>query len=122
PEGRYRLSVRVDGAKARVRNPVVTIDEDGYGEAVVDIETDDRSVAVQLPPTDPRIELVLTTSLLDGLDGIAWLGSNDVRPTRKACLLNLLASLRVRPKASAPLIDHVHHVFWATDDRIYARA
>ena len=40
---------------------------------------------------------------------------------KSACLLNLLASLRIRPTLSAPLIEQVHDVFWISNDRGYAR-
>ncbi len=49
-----------------------------------------------------------------------WLDA-AVRPTRKACLLNLLASLRVRPTLSDHLLTRVQKFFFVTDDRAFAR-
>ena len=64
---------------------------------------------------------VLERSQIDGATGIDWLEDTNRRPTRQACLLNLLASLRTRPTQSAPLIDLVHDVFLVANDRMYAK-
>ena len=49
----------------------------------------------------------------------AWLASDRPRESRKACLLNLLAKLRVVPKPRQALIAHVNRLFFAGTDRIY---
>src|SRR5262249_13903297 len=60
-------------------------------------------------------------STIDGLAASDWVADDDHRPARRACLLNLMASLRSRPSSGAPLLGLVHDVFVAANDRIYAR-
>ena len=122
PEGRYRLSLDLEEAKAKPMKPFVELDENGACEFPVDIKTDDRGVDVDLASGDEQILRVLEASDFDDLDGPEWLEDADIRPTRKACLLNLVASLRVRPALSIPLIRHVQRFYWASNDRAYARA
>lgn len=122
PEGRYRLRVALEEAKATSRKPTAVLVENGFCEFLVDIETDDREIRVDLTSRDALIGRVLDTSGFDEQDAMSWLQADDVRPARKACLLNLLASLRVRPVLSDPLIKHVQKFYWASNDRAYARA
>ena len=63
---------------------------------------------------------VLEASTLDGRRG-RWGQDSDVRPTRRACALNRLATLRTTPTASAPLLAEVDCIFIGRDDRCYAR-
>jgi hypothetical protein len=120
PQGRYSLRVRLQEARTRESRKTVDVPEDGHGVFVVEVETDDRQVAVDLHDCDAAIHRVLAASRLDDQDALSWL-EDDWRPTRKACLLNLLASLRVRPGVTTPLIQGVEHFFWITHDRAYAR-
>jgi hypothetical protein len=120
PEGRYTLGVHVQEAKTRAARKIVKIVEDGHAVFVVQVESDDRQVAVDLTGADSEILRVLEASALDGEDAATWL-AGDARPERKACLLNLLASLRVRPTLSAPLIAQVIEVVWAGRDRVFAK-
>ena len=122
PQGRYQLRISVEEAKAKPRTLTVELVENGACEFPVDIQTDDRDVVVDLTSCDAQIKRVLDMSDLDEQDGAAWLQDADVRPTRKACLLNLLASLRVRPLLSDPLIAHVQKCYWVSNDRAYVRA
>jgi hypothetical protein len=120
PEGRYVLSVSLQEARTRAPRKTVEIVEDGHAVFLVDVEMDERQVVVDLTGADPAIRRVLEESILEGQEAIAWLDA-DWRPERKACLLNLLATLRVRPTVSAPLIEHVHEVFWVGRDRLFAK-
>jgi hypothetical protein len=122
PEGRYRLTIDLDEAKARPQNQIAELDENGFCEFPVDIETDDRGVDVDLDGCDGSIKRVLDASVIDGLAAIEWLEAADIRPTRKACVLNVLASLRARPVLAEPLIAHVLGLYWASSDRVYAHA
>ena len=119
PEGRYTVRVRLEEAKTRERTRTVGIDENGHAVLAVDVQTDDRDVAVDLG-TDQSIIRVLDGSSADGESAVAWL-NQDRRPAKKACLLNLLASLRVRPTLSAPLIEQVQSVYHVGTERIYAK-
>lgn len=121
PEGRYTLRVQLAEAKTRQQKRTISVDENGHAEALVDVETDDRDVAVDLTGCDPDVRRVLDASSFDDEDAITWLDDDDRRPTRKACLLNLLASLRVRPSVSEPLIRLVQRFYWINNERAYAR-
>ena len=120
PQGRYTVRVRLEEARTREQTRTVNIDENGHAVSVVDVETDDRDVAVDLGTVDQDIKRVLDASSFDGEVAVAWL-EGDSRPTKKACLLNLLASLRVQPTRSAPLIEHVQRFYQMGTERGYAR-
>jgi hypothetical protein len=70
---------------------------------------------------DPAILSVLQApaSTFDGLATDAWLASPNPRPSRKACLLNVLAKLRTVPSPQHPLIAHVSRLFFAGTERVY---
>ena len=121
PEGRYTLDLRIEESKTKRRARTVTIDEDGYADFVVDVEFDDRDVAIDIDDCDTDIGRVIAASGFDDQDAATWLASTDWRPTRKACVLNLLASLRTRPSLTVPLIAQVQRLFMASNDRVYAR-
>jgi hypothetical protein len=116
PEGRYTVRVRLEEAKTREQTRTVSLDEDGHAVSLVDVETDDRGVSVDLRTCDGEIARVLDASSVDGEVAVAWL-DGDSRPARKACLLNLLASLRVRPTVSDPLIAHVQGFYQVGTER-----
>jgi hypothetical protein len=119
PEGAYELRVQVEEAKAAQASRNVTVDHDGHGLLSVVIEQDDRTVAVDLSSCDPEIFRVLESSQVDGFLASDWVKSTDWRPARRACLLNLLAALRVSPTKSDSLIDMVQDVFKVFNDRVY---
>jgi hypothetical protein len=120
PPGRYSVQIRLEEARTRTRRRTVQVPDDGHGTLVVDVETDDRVAAIDVTDCDPAVRRILEASILDEQPATAWLAERK-RATRKACLLNILASLRIRPARSAPLIDHVRSVFWVSNDRIYTR-
>jgi hypothetical protein len=120
PEGRYELRVRLEEAKTSPARRTVTLPHDGGVEARIDVTLDERSVDPQ-PPTDAHIARVLLASRVEDQTALDWLADPRWRATKKACLLNLLASLRIRPTLGAPLIELVHDVFWISNDRAYAR-
>jgi hypothetical protein len=119
PEGRYELRVRLEEAKTTPRR-TVTMAQDGGAEAKIDVTLDERSIAPRLA-TDPEIARVMLASRFNDQPALEWLDDPRWRATRKACLLNLLASLRIRPAPGAPLIEQVHEMFWISNDRAYAR-
>jgi hypothetical protein len=119
-QGRYTVRVRLEEAKTRQQTRTVDIDENVHAVSVVDVETDDRDVVVDLRTCDEDLKRVLEHSSFDGEVAMAWL-DDDWRPAKKACLLNLLASLRVRPTLSAPLIEHVQSFYQIGTERAYAR-
>jgi hypothetical protein len=121
PEGNYSMRVRVEEARCVQKSTNADVDQDGHGVVKVEVRMDDRAVAVDLSSCDPEIERVLDDSTIDGFPAATWLESADWRATRKACLLNLLAALRVSPSKSDNLIDDVHHVFKVLNDRAYMK-
>ena len=121
PEGGYRVTVNVTGAKVRKISGAANVPQDGHGAVAIDLETDDRTIDVDLDTADASILRVLENSMLDGQPGPVWIADDDIRPTRRACVLNLLASLRVTPLASSPLIDSVTSLFRAREERAYAK-
>ena len=121
PEGFYSLRVRVEELKAKQPTTGVEVEHDGHGTLRVDVQPDDRTVAVDLSSCDPEIRRVLEASTIDGQPAASWLTAPDWRPTRKACLLNLLASLRVAPAKSNPLLRHVREILRVFNDRVYAK-
>jgi hypothetical protein len=121
PEGRYRIVVNIEEAKTAGTNRTVSVPHDGSGSLDVKVETDDRELDVDLTDCDPVIKGILDRSKLDEEDAAAWLEDETWRPARKACLLNLLASLRVRPTVSDNLAQYVREVFWIVNDRAYAK-
>jgi hypothetical protein len=120
PEGRYRVRLQVEEARSP-KAQMANVDQDGGSVVTIDVEMDERTIDVDLDGGDAGIRGVLDRSQVDGIAATAWIADPNFRPTRQACLLNLLASLRTRPTAAAPLLPLVHHVFWVANDRLYAK-
>ena len=120
PEGRYRIRIQIEEAKTP-RVQFASLDHDGKSTVTFEVEMDDRSVTVDLSSADPAILSVLEASRVDGTGGSDWIVDTTRRPSRQACLLNLLASLRTRPASGAPLLAHVQQVFHVANDRMYAK-
>lgn len=121
PEGLYSLRVEVEEAATKQASTRLEIEQDGHATADVTVLFDVRDVTVDLTDADRDIARVIEASQIDGLAGLEWIAAADRRPTRRACLLNLLASLRVRPTLSNRLIDQVQQVFQVFNDRAYMR-
>lgn len=120
PEGLYSLRVVVEEARTG-NSALVSIDHDGHNTIDVEVKQDDRTVSADLTGCDQQIQRVLSASTIDGHIGSEWIELDEWRPTRKACLLNLLASLRVRPSLSDNLINRIDHVFRVFNDRAYMK-
>jgi len=121
PEGWYHVTANVSDAKAKKVPPRVEVVHDGHGTVVIELETDARAIDVSLNEADPQVLRVLGASTIDGQPGLAWIVDKDIRANRRACALNLLASLRVTPRVSAPLLSEVTCFFIARDERSYAQ-
>jgi hypothetical protein len=120
PEGLYALTIEIEDARSRQRRVAIEIEQDGSARAAFDLDQDNRDVSIDLTEADDSIRAVIDASSLDGLPCSDWLDA-DKRPTRKACFLNLLASLRSRPLISNSLIQHVDHAFAVFNDRAFMR-
>jgi hypothetical protein len=121
PAGLYRLRLEIEEATTTGGFQPVDLDHDAGATVQVDVEMDDRTIAVDLTDCDPQIQALLERSKIDGAPAVDWVRDDDHRATRRACLLNLMASLRSRPTLNTSLINLVHDVFLAANDRIYAR-
>ncbi|MDP2321080.1 MAG: hypothetical protein Q8O42_17280 [Acidobacteriota bacterium] len=131
PEGLYAVRVQIEEAKTRQATANVEIKQDGHGLIVVDVHRDERGVSVDLSSCDDEIDRVIDASVIEERDLVAdvirrrparqWLEATDPRAARKACLLNLLATLRVLPSKTSALITDVESVFHARNDRIYMK-
>ena len=122
PEGWYRITANVNGARVKkVDKNRVEVRHDGHGVVAMDLELDERTIDVDLSSVDLNIANVLSASILDGEAGTTWVGNSNIRSTRRACALNLLASLRVVPTKSDSLLNDVDCFFVGRDDRCYAR-
>jgi hypothetical protein len=119
PEGAYELRVQVEEAKAAQASRNVTVDHDGHGLLTVVIEQDDRAIIVDLSSCDPEVFRVLESSQIDGFLASDWVASTAWRPARRACLLNVLAAVRVSPTKSDSLIDMIQDVIKVFNDRVY---
>jgi hypothetical protein len=120
PEGRYGLRLQVEEAKTPQLQTAI-VDHDGAAVVPIKVQMDERAVAVDLDDADDDILALLQRSTVNGVAAVEWLADTARRPTRQACLLNLMASLRTRPTRGAPLIRLVHDVFMVANDRIYAK-
>ena len=121
PEGFYKIRLQIEEVNSTGGWANVRLEHNAHVVVDIPLTMDDRAVSVDLSACDQRIQEVLDRSRLDGDAAVSWVTSAQKRPTRQACLLNLLASLRVRPRLSQPLIALVDHVFHAANDRVYAR-
>src|SRR5262245_58886813 len=121
PEGFYSVTANVDSSKVKKKPPRVEVKHDSHGVVTVDLELDERTIDVDISKGDPQILDVLARSIIDGQPGTIWIDDDDVRPTRRACALNLLANLRVFPSLSKPLITEVLCLIHGGDERTYAQ-
>jgi hypothetical protein len=120
PEGRYRVRLQIEEAETPAAK-TVTVEQDQGGLAEIEVEMDDRTIDVDLTEADDSILGVLDRSVVDFSPAVDWLEDSSHRPTRQACLLNLMASLRIRPTRSEPLVDLVNEIFFVGNDRMYAK-
>jgi len=120
PEGLYAITVEIEEADCTPKKVNVEVRQDTGVTATFTVVQDRRSVELKLTNGDQGVLDVIDASRVDGLGGREWLDA-DKRPVRKACLLNLLGSLRARPLVSNSLIQHVHHTFAVFNDRAFMR-
>jgi hypothetical protein len=121
PEGLYKIRLQIEEAKTLGGFKIADVDHDGKALVEIKVAMDDRSVDVDLDDCDQAVRGVLDASRVDGIGAVEWLEGTGHRPTRQACLLNLMASLRIRPTAGKPLVEMMDQVFFVGNDRIYAK-
>jgi hypothetical protein len=120
-EGLYKLKVEIEEARTPRKFTVADVEHDGHATVTIDVQLDERGVRVALDDCDPDIRQLLDRSVIDEVPAADWVADSSRRPTRQACLLNLLASLRTRPTTRVPLVQLVHDIYWVGNDRMYAK-
>jgi hypothetical protein len=122
PAGRYWFRLRIGDLILPKQRIGVELKENQDTLIEVEVSPDPRQVELLLDSAnvDQQIRRVLTQSELDGLALTNWLADPQPRPSRKACLLNLLAKLRTAPNMGETLLKHIRQVFFADVDRCYA--
>lgn len=122
PAGRYWFRLRIGDLILPKQRINVELKDNQDTLIEVEVCPDPRQVELLIDPSnvDQQIRRVLTQSELDGLALTNWLADPQPRPSRKACLLNLLAKLRTAPNMSEALLKHINQVFFADVDRCYA--
>lgn len=124
PAGTYEFGLRVNGIRLkRASRRRLSIRADGT--ARLTHEEKPPKYRFELNETfsrfDDHTRRILDDSRLDGLAASEWLGPNMLhRDRRKACLMNILAKLRVVPSIESPLSEHVRRVLVIEDNRVYA--
>jgi hypothetical protein len=121
PEGLYKLKVEIEEARTPRKFSVAEVEHDRHAVVNIDVQLDERGVKVDLEDCDSDIRQLLDRSVIDDVAAVDWLEDASHRPTRQACLLNLLASLRTRPTTRSPLVQLVHDVYYVGNDRMYAK-
>jgi hypothetical protein len=120
PEGFYNITAMVSGANVRKLPGRAELKHDNHATVTIDLEIDDRTIDVDLSRADPDILNLLGASTIDDQSAIDWVENDDIRPTRRACVLNLVANLRVFPTLSDPLLKETTCLFKSLDERCYA--
>ncbi len=121
PKGLYRIRLQIEEAKTLGGYRVADVAQDGKTVVEIGVAMDERSIDVDLDGCDRTIRGVLEASTVDGVGAVDWIEGRNRRPTRQACLLNLIASLRVRPGVGESLVEMVEAIVFAGNDRIYAK-
>jgi hypothetical protein len=121
PEGLYKLKVEIEEARTARKFTIADVEHDSHAAIDIDLQLDERGVNVDLEDCDTDIRQLLERSVIDDVAAPTWLEDGGRRPTRQACLLNLLASLRTRPTPRSPLVQLVHDVYYVGNDRVYAK-
>ena len=125
PEGPYDVTVEVEALRFRDSAQRVILRSQQQTQITLTEEPDPRRVRLH-DNVDPLTAAVLENpdSQVDGAQLRDWLHSDVPRATRKACLLNILAKLRVPPAPAQgfpdPLTPLVQFVYVADVDRVYA--
>jgi len=124
PAGRYKVSIDIKGVRLKQNQAEVDVPKNGNGFMAIALSPDKQRfefAADMIPPTDVTARVLdASESVLDGQPALDWLKAAGPRIQRKACLLNILATLRCTPSAQEPLCAGVKSVFFADVDRIYA--
>jgi hypothetical protein len=99
------------------RNHRIEIPDNGECLFEVPVKNDVKAMRVKDEAAwDAGIRRVLAASTLDGITGDSFVRRPDVRASRRACALNVLAVCR-----AVGLADEIEQLFLAEVDRVFAR-
>lgn len=121
PYGVYSLRFGIEDVNATKKIYDLKI-EASADPLIVKVRPEARvfSLTCSISKFDSEIKRIIqNTAVLDGKDIEAWFADQTRRPTRKACLLNVLAKVRMLPE---DVITQIRSVFLADVDRIYVEA
>jgi hypothetical protein len=124
PTGTYDYRLRIADLDLENGEGRVELREnDAPADIQINVGVERRIVelAETIHSDEPIADLVNGTSLIDGKRIIDWLNDDAPRPKRKACLLNILARLRIAPTEEVPLVNFLQNIFLADVSRIYAK-
>lgn len=127
PPGVYDLTVEIESMRFRDATRRVTVREGRQTQLTLHEKPDRRGIRLR-DNIDPQISALIhdPRSVIDGQPLPDWLASRQPRAARQACLLNVLAKLRVPPDPPAgfteSLASSLHFLYFADVDRIYAAA
>ncbi|MBM3747636.1 MAG: hypothetical protein FJW34_17760 [Acidobacteria bacterium] len=127
PAGVYDLTVEVESMEFKKPSERIEIPRGGQHVETFVEEPETRTVSVH-ENFDSITAQILNhpRSSIEDEQVLTWLRSERPRPARKACLLNILAKLRVPPERQSgltePLARALDFLYFADVDRIYAAA
>jgi len=127
PWGSYDLTVEVESLHFKQPPEPLVIPKGGQLEVTFEDEPETRTVRLHENFDSITAQILNDSrSLIEDEQALAWLRGERPRPARKACLLNILAKLRVPPDPehglTEPLARALEFLYFADVDRIYASA
>lgn len=122
PAGRYWFRLQLGDFILPSERIRLDLKENQKTPVEIEVKTDPRQVEIlrHWSMMDLQIQRVLARSEFDGRPLTGWLCEPNQRPSRKACLLNLLAKLRTAPDAREPLLTHVDQILSVDAERCCA--
>ena len=122
PSGDYWFSIEIEDLRSVANRYNLYLKDDAETTLNVQVTKDPRRIVFSAQPMDPEIDRIVGASLIGNeWPVVDWLKDDRPRPSRKACLLNLMAKLRTAPNIETPLIKYVERVFFLGTERIYAK-
>jgi hypothetical protein len=125
PPGPYDITVQIESYRFKKDWARVVVHKGKTVEIVLEEDPDPRRIQLRDNIDDLTAEILSRqTSKVDDTQAMTWLRSTNPRPARQACLLNILAKMRV-PAAPTqqlpdPLSGFLDAIYFADADRVYA--
>ena len=125
PSGVYDITVEVEAYRFKNPGQRITINKGQQAVMTLVEQPDLRRIRLRAG-IDAMTEKVISDprSKVDDLPLLEWLSNPQPRASRQACLLNVMAKLRVPPAPDLgvrdPLTKALDYLFFADVDRVYA--